>query len=85
MSKFKVKMVFPDGTESDTATFKDGNAVQCLSNSSVQAVVKHFLKQADKVQGIVIIWGNGKAESHNIISDTKIREQLEAVANGSKQ
>lgn len=83
MTTFKVKMVFSDGTESSTATFKDGNAVQCLSNSSVQAVVKHFLKEADKTQGLVIIWGNGKTETANIINAEKISEKLQGGENGT--
>jgi hypothetical protein len=84
MTSFKVKMIFPCGIETNTAEFKDTDSKPCLTDSRVQAVTKHFLREHNKTCGMVLIWGHGKTEFCQIIHDQKLTDpQLEAVLNGA--
>lgn len=69
---FKISMVFRDGDHTAIAQPQETDIRPCLSDPVIARLVKHFLKEHNQTQGLVIIWGNDDIQTINVIDATKI-------------
>lgn len=70
MSVYKMTVFFKDGTQSATEEFQAENVKPSMKNAKIRKAVESFLKNNEKREGLVVIWGNGVVEHSTILDVT---------------
>lgn len=69
--ELKIGMIFKNGEHSRLLRTFDHRINHCLTNPIVRGAMKVLMKEHKQTEGMLLIWGRGQIEFHNIIDVTK--------------
>lgn len=79
--ELKIGMIFKNGEHSRLFRTVDPKVKHCLSDPTIQGVMRVLMNEHKQTEGMLLVWGRGQIEFHNIIDVTKeLKDECESQA-----